>query len=195
MRHSFAPVRNVNVGLRAILRGDWEEEWPRTTQVVDYGIYYEQLSRYLQYFDRDRFSLTTYRAIKEAPQTVVRSICRFLGIPEDVDFSDVLGGKANKGVYSKLRLRLIQLTNPFRFEYFYDGQRLRPRENVGPFGRAVIRCARAVDRHLLQPVVANERPSLDPEIKAELAAHYRPDAKKLREEFDLDIEHWSVFAT
>jgi hypothetical protein len=42
-------------------------------------------------------------------------------------------------------------------------------------------------------VVTNERPSLDPEVKAELAAHYRPDAKKLREEFDLDLEHWSVF--
>lgn len=193
MRHSFAPVRNVNVGIRSILQGDWDDEWPRTSQIIDYGFYYRQLNRYLNHFGHDQFFVTTYQSIKEAPRSTVRSICQFLGVSEEMDLSETLNDRANKGVYSKLRLRLIQLTNPFRFEYFYDGQRLRPRENIGPFGRAVIRSVRAVDRRLLQHLVTSERPSLDQEVESELAAHYRPDSKKLKEEFDLDIEHWSVF--
>ena len=47
MRHGFALVEDMNAGLRAILRGEWREEYPRTTQIIDYGAYHTQLSLYL----------------------------------------------------------------------------------------------------------------------------------------------------
>jgi hypothetical protein len=193
MRHSFAPVRDVSTGLRAILRGEWKEEYPRTTQIVDYGAYHHQLSRYLRYYDPDRVFVTTYRSIKETPEATLRSLCRFLGIDEHRDLTDALSGRSNQGVYSKARIRLIRLTNPIRFEYFYDGQRLRPKDDIGSLGHVLMRFIRGVDRRLVKPLVTNERPSLHPDVKAELVEHYRSDAAKLRDEFDLDIDHWSVF--
>ncbi|MCS3672420.1 hypothetical protein GGQ21_003090 [Salinibacter ruber] len=195
MRHSFAPVRDVNTGLRAILHGGWEETYPRTRQIIEYGFYYEQLTRYLQHFDQYQFFVTTYQSIKETPQATVRAISEFLGVSKEADITDVLeNGKANKGLYSKLRLSWTRLTNPIQFEYFHGGQRLRPRENIGRLGRAFIRFVRGIDRRLLRPIVTNKRPSLNPDVEAELVRHYRSDAKALKEEFDLDIEHWSVFA-
>ncbi len=139
MRQSFAPVRDVNTGLRAILHGEWDETYARTSQIIEYGFYYEQLDRYLRHFDQDQFFLTTYRSITKAPRATVQAICQFLNVSEEVDLGDPLNGKSNEGVYSKLRLSLIQLTNPIRNEYFYDGQRLRPRQNIGRLGRAFIR--------------------------------------------------------
>jgi hypothetical protein len=152
------------------------------------------MNRYLRHFNRDRFFLTTYQSIKQSPRTTIQSICQLLGVSGDVDFSDALNGRTNEDVYSKPRLRLIQLTNPYRFEYFYDGQRLRHSEDIGLFGRVLIRLVRTLDRRFLEHVVTDERPSLDSEVKSELKAHYRPDAEKLRQGFDLDIEHWSVFS-
>lgn len=192
MRHGFAPVRDVDTGLRAILEGDWEEKYPRTSQIIDYGCYYRQLGRYLCHFNRDQLFVTTFRSIKEVPQVTVRAICEFLGVSKEVDLTNVLNGRAKEGIYSKLRLRLTRLTNPIQFEYFYDGRRLRPRDNLGKLSRAFVRFVREVDRRLLQPILPNERPSLQPNTKAKLVAYYRPDAKALEKEFDLDIEHWSV---
>ncbi len=53
---------------------------------------------------------------------------------------------------------------------------------------------RGIDRRLLRPIVTNKRPSLNPDVEAELVRHYRADAKALKEEFDSDVEHCSVFA-
>jgi hypothetical protein len=80
MRHSFAAVKDVNVGLQAILRGEWKKEYPRTSQIIDYGAYHSQLSRYLQHYDPDRFFATTYRSIKETPKDTLRALCGFLKI-------------------------------------------------------------------------------------------------------------------
>lgn len=182
------------MGLRAILHGNWDETYPRTSQIIEYGSYYEQLDRYRRHFDQDQFFVTTYQSIKETPQATVRAISEFLGVSKEADVTDALDGKANKGVYSKLRLSWTRLTNPIQFEYFHDGQRLRPRENIGRLGRAFIRFVRGIDRRLLRPIVANKRPSLNPDVEAELVRHYRSDAKALKEEFDLDVEHWSVCA-
>ena len=104
-----------------------------------------------------------------------------------------MDGRSNKGVYSKARIRLIRLTNPVRFEYFYEGQRLRPRDKVGRLGHAFMRLVRGIDRRVVQPLVSNERPSLRPDVQAKLAKYYRPDAAKLKDDFDLDIDHWTVF--
>ncbi|WP_423825073.1 sulfotransferase domain-containing protein [Salinibacter ruber] len=62
MRQNFAPVRNESTGLRAILHGEWDETYPRTSQIVEYGFYYEQLTRYLQHFDQDQFFVPTYQS-------------------------------------------------------------------------------------------------------------------------------------
>jgi len=193
MRHSFAPVRDVNAGLQAILRGEWDQEYPRTSQIINYGQYHSQLSRYLQHYDSDRFFLTTYRSIKETPEDTLRALCGFLGIEKNHDLTGAVDGRSNKGVYSKARIRLIRLTNPVRFEYFYEGQRLRPRDKVGRLGHAFMRLVRGIDRRVVQPLVSNERPSLRPDVQAKLAKYYRPDAAKLKDDFDLDIDHWTVF--
>jgi hypothetical protein len=194
MRQGFAPVRDVNAGLRAILRGEWKEEYPRTTQIIDYGSYHSQLSRYLQHYDPDRFFVTTYQSIKETPEVMLRALCGFLGIEGNHDLTGAVAGRSNEGVYSKARIQLIRLTNPLRFEYFYGGQRLRPRDKVGRLGHAFMRLVRGIDRRIVQPLVSNELPTLRPDVQAELAECYRPDAAKLKDDFDLDIDHWAVFS-
>ena len=57
-----------------------------------------------------------------------------------------------------------------------------------------MRLVRGIDHRIVQPLVTNERPSLRPDVQAELAEYYRPDAAKLKDDFDLDIDHWTVLS-
>jgi hypothetical protein len=192
VRHGFAPAKDVNTGLRAILEGHWEKRYPRTSEVILFGLYHAQLERYLSYYDRNQIFLATYRAVKEQPQTTMQSIYRFIGV-DSTFVPSMLGKQANVGVYSIPRLRVRRLMNPIRFTYHHGGQRLEPRESVGFIGRVAMRAIRKIDRTIMQRIFSNERPVLNSKVQKALAAYYHADAESLRDSFGLDIDHWSVF--
>jgi hypothetical protein len=83
--------------------------------------------------------------------------------------------------------------NPIRFTYHHGGRRLEPRESVGFIGRVAMRAIQKIDRTIMQRIFTNERPVLGSEVQQALAAYYHADAESLRDRFDLDIDHWSVF--
>jgi hypothetical protein len=192
MRQGFAPVVDVNRGLTEILNGNWEEAYPRTSQIIDYGEYHRQLSRYLKFYNRDAFFLTTYRDLTTRPEDTLRSIHEFLRV-QGGGLPDTLDERVNRGVYSLLRVRVVRWINFLRYEYFHDGQRLRPSSTIQAHERFGLRLLRAFDRRVLEPYLESGRPDLRPDVLGELVSHYQKDATHLRDSFDLDIDHWSVF--
>jgi hypothetical protein len=193
VRQGFAPAVDINEGLAAILDGRWRQRYPRTSQIIDYGKYGSHVMRYIDHFGRGRLFLTTHQAVKESPLDVAQSICQFLGLETRPDEFTLPSGKSNAGIYSMTRLRWLRLKNPIRFDYFHDGQRLKARPNIGPFGRLTLRLIDKVDREFLQAMTENTPPQLLPEVKKRLIETYRADVEILSTDYDLDIRHWSVF--
>jgi hypothetical protein len=147
----------------------------------------------MRHFDRKKMLVTSYYSLIEEKEKTVKEIFRFLGV-EDVKFSDQSTSKANIGKYSKTRLWVARLVNRMRYDYFHEGQRLRPKENIGAFGRIAIRALQALNQRVLG-VLETGRPSLQPRVHDRLVEYYREDAEHLRSTFDLDINHWSVFSS
>lgn len=193
VRQGFAPAVDINEGLEAILDGQWRQQYPRTSQVIDYGKYGTQVERYANLFTRDQLFLTTHQSVKRSPLSVAQSICQFLKLDTSPDEFTLPSGKSNAGTYSMTRLRWLRLKNPIRFDYFYGGQRLKPASNVGLIGRTTLRLIDVVDREFLQPMTENTPPQLLPEVKERLVETYREDVEVLNTNYNLDIRHWSVF--
>jgi hypothetical protein len=147
----------------------------------------------LRYFDQEDLFLTTYRALTTRPEDILQSIHGFLGVNKK-EPPDLLNSVPKKGAYSKVRLRVIRLINRLRFEYFYEGQRLRPKNHIGLLERIALKTLNAIDRRLLRRYVDEGRPSLQPEVHWKVSSYYRDDSQRLRDAFDLEVDHWSVFA-
>jgi len=191
VRQNFAPLVDVNQGLEKILKGRWSEKYPRTSQIIEYGKYYQQIERYLKYFDRESLYLTTYRAVTTRSEDVLGSIQDFLKV-NPKSFTGLSDSSANVGLYSKPRLLVARLVNRIRFEYFHNGQRMRPMKNIGLLKKITVRGLRNLNRHILQ-LFETGQPSLQTDVRGELVSYYRDDAERLRSTFDLDVDHWSVF--
>jgi len=125
---------------------------------------------------------------------LISSIYRFVGV-DDTFIPDVLNERANAGVYSMPRLRLRRLMNPIRFTYHHGGQRLERRKSIGRIGRVTVRTIRTFDHVVMKRLFPNKRPVLNPEVQQALATYYRADASALRDEFNLDVDHWTVFSS
>ena len=54
IKDGFLPNRPINDGLSKIISGDVRVEWPRGSQVIEYGLYANALKCYLAAFGADR---------------------------------------------------------------------------------------------------------------------------------------------
>jgi hypothetical protein len=191
VRQNFAPLVEVNRGLANILEDRWADLYPRTSQVIEYGMYYRQIERYLNYFDKKNLYITTYKKISNKTKNTIDKVCKFLDIERKIQ--KIKYKKCNAGKYSKVRLKVARLVNQMRFDYFHEGKRLRPKERIGFLEGVIFRVLKSFNQHVLT-LLETGKPSLNSDVHNRLVEHYRGDAEKLRSNFELDIDHWSVFS-
>ena len=51
MRYGFIPVFPIHEGLPKLIRGEYKQKYPRSKEIINFGFYYNHISRYLQYFN------------------------------------------------------------------------------------------------------------------------------------------------
>lgn len=61
------------------------------------GLYNEQLARWREYYDEDRFYVTEMRTLRKEPERVLNELCRFLGIEPAAGMLEQLKRSHNKG--------------------------------------------------------------------------------------------------
>ena len=192
MKGGFVPMVDINEGLLKIMSGVWSRRYPRAHEIIQFGRYFGQIDRYLEYFNEQQICITTTKSIKHRPGVVARRVYNLVGVSDSFEPS-VLNSKSNRGVYSLSRIRILRMQNPILFKYFYNGQRLTRRKDIGPLGWAAVGAIRAVDWLLSSVPSINGKPNLEEEVSSSLCDYYHSDAIKLQDKFDLDIGHWSVF--
>jgi hypothetical protein len=62
---------------------DIEKEMSAGSRIIDIGLYYKHISRYLKYFDMRDIRVLVFEDIKGNPKNLFSNVCSFLGVDDD----------------------------------------------------------------------------------------------------------------
>lgn len=189
MQWGWIPISPPAEGLRKLLNGDYQSAYPRSAEILEYGLYAQQLERYLDRFPRDRIKIILTDELRDEPQRVEVGVFQFLGV--DPQFRPSAGTQTrNEGVYSDRRLRVLRLRHRYilrEYPGFAGTYVERPNSVVGWL---VDRGIAAIDRIVLARLISNARPPIDDELKAQLAAYYATDVAELERMLGRNLRSW-----
>lgn len=189
MQSAAIPIRPLNEGIGDILEGVTQRAHPAASYILDYGLYARHLRRYLEHFERDRILILLYDDLKPDPMPMIQRTYRFLGVDDEYVPAGSLGARPMASVTSLPRLRLQKLVRPLFVRTEDDRTRTHTRRVFGPPLR---KAYNGFDRHVLGRLFPNERPQLDPPLRARLIERFRPDIEDLARLLDCSLDHWVV---
>lgn len=187
MRYGHIPLADPNEGLRQLLDGDVDESaHPRAQEVLEFGRYGDQLKHLIDHFPREQVLVLVFERFVDAPQQGFEVLAHHLGIDSaPLELPD----RQNAGVYSLPRLRFRRLFDPLI--RWRDPDTDRVFDRFGLFSRAIGQAVEIADRRLLEPLLGNERPTINSSLEEGLARTYAPTRKRLRDEIGLDVSPWT----
>lgn len=180
--HFLHMVRNGSEPLTDFALAIQEEETgayhKRSSQdYIGRGLYYDQLKRYFDMFDRAQVKVYLYEDLSNATLDTLRDIFRFLGV--DDSFVPDISLRRNVSGYAKYKTVDRFLTKPSVVKEIlkiYLPARLR------------WQLSRVFDdlktRNLVQP------PPVQPEVRRQLVKVYREDILRLQELIHRDLSEW-----
>ncbi len=176
VRWGLLPLMPLDEGMRLLLDGGLRDRDASAGDVLEWGRYGKHLTRYLEFFPRDRLMILLDQDLRNAPDVTMNAVARHLRI-EERRVGSVSRRGTNEGVYSRARLRFLRLRNPLVLRWDEDrtyAQIPKPR----PLAPCLVNSAvGAVDTTVLARIYDNARPTLSPEIDAELREFYRDDIR------------------
>lgn len=182
VRHGFLPLRPLDEAFEELLAGgstSMAAQYPRSPEVLDYGLYGKHLQRYLGYFSREQLMVFDQKGLTGDPTGSLRQAFEFVGAdPEFVPTAT--SSVSNRGVYSPRRLRLLRSKNRFMFHYTPTLDRRYPRR-PSPIGWLYNAGVVGVDRLVLSRFDEGRPPALSPEVRARVHAFYDEDRAVLSE--------------
>lgn len=188
VKFGFIPVMDINEALPKVLEGDALGN-PKTRELLSYGNYGTHLARWYATFPASQIHVVLQEDIKRSADAVLAGLAGFLGLQGEVPAAPK--GTANEGVYPLSRLKFLTRRN--RFMYDYDprnGKVIDRRMGAGTWLAAA--AITAIDRYALRRVIGNERPRLDPGIRARLVSYYRDEVARTRELLGRDLQGWDT---
>ncbi|HET8666226.1 MAG TPA: sulfotransferase domain-containing protein [Nocardioides sp.] len=179
VRHGFVPLAPLDEAFRAILDGSWVSEFPRTPEILTFGLYGEQLARYLSLYRPEQLLVFEQRDLIADTRTKVREAYAFIGVDPSFEVPQAANRVSNKGVYSYPRLRLLRTKNKTRFRYTPTMDRRYPKR-MTPWGWLYNAGVVGLDRTVLSRFDDGRPPELSDRIRAEVRDYYAEDRQLLR---------------
>ncbi len=139
--------------------------------------YFFQVEEFLRFYPPERILIQTSEQLNQTPAEVVNQVCEFAGVPAEFD------------------------DEPFRQRFHESSQKLRATwvERVGrrtmtnPRTRArVHRVASPIVKAVRRRGAPLQRPQVGHDERETLHRALQPDAERLRSEFDIELEGWTV---
>lgn len=194
MQVGIIPIRPLEEGINDLINGLYHERYPRAQEIIDYGFYYEQLTRYLQYFDRKQLLILQQDDLKASPQRVISQIYKFLEIEENY-LPKALNKQPKQSVYSIPRLKWLAMANRFFYTYRMDNNNLLalyPKRSK--LSRVVYYLCVLIDRTLLNFIFSNARMKISGATRKTLAGKYEKDVDALGKFLGKELTEWQQMA-
>jgi len=146
----------------------------RLPHVLEVGLYYKHLSRYLELFPRERIHVEIFEDIRGNPEVVFDRVCGFLEVKSGLR-PELLRRKVNAGNVAVAPPAL---------------QRWLARGRLGR--RAVAALSRSAVYRLARPAIARRfpYPELPLHLRRRLIDYYREDIQELSRLLGRDLDEW-----
>lgn len=143
-----------------------------TGHYLSTGEYADQLGRFLALFPREQLHVWLYDDLDSDPDRVIGEVFGAIGVDPDVRATTAERHNVG-GVPSSTRDRVLLSAR----------DRLRPVLGHLPLAGLRRRVSSTLDSRL-------ERPTIDPDVRAKLVDHFRPDIERVQVLLDRDLSIW-----
>jgi len=191
IKTGFLPPVHINKGLKKVLSGGWVTEYPRSVELVEYGMYYKHLKRYLKYFGKTKIKVIFHSNIKKSPKNEIKKICKFLDVSKESIPNNSLEKEPKASVYELDRLARMQRANRLINRYSKDGMRMHRlpiKDNPLLYCWHVLLRIRDFADHVLRG--SGSKPNLSPSLLKQLHDRYKKDIQKLEKLLEKDLSKW-----
>lgn len=186
MEEAFIPQMDIEKCMRRALTGALQREYPRSSQILEFGLYYKSLRLYQSVLERDRMLVIDQADFLKNKEQVLRSVFAFLGVDDDFVPADLTSRK-QRGHYHPLSQRLARLANAIAHRRDEENLRAHPRGLPARLiGRSLKEAANLIEAALL----SGRRPQISAACRAELYAYYREDIENLERLIGWDCSAW-----
>jgi len=189
-RLGVIPLGPLNDGLAKLMSGAYATQYPRSSEIIEFGLYAKQLSRYLQHFEREQMMIILHRELRDDPLAVMQKIYHFLDVNEQY-VPRGLHRQPKRSIYSQTRLAFRRTLAPLYFGSMVDKEGnlfLNPRRNI--VSRGIHLLVAGFDRVILANVLPNTKPQLPKDLDHQLRHLYANDVKALSGLLDQDLSAW-----
>jgi hypothetical protein len=191
MMHGFIPIRPVEEGLTSIINGEYKVSYPKSAEIIEYGLYHRHLSRYLNYFDRKKIFIVLFDVLKEKPVNSIRQIYRFIGVNSEYTSKSMeMKSRRNSSIYSLARLRLLTFRNRFIYTYYHNQTKCFLKKHPKLLDRLMNKALTWVDHRFLAPVCENSKPVLSPHLNKRLFEIYEEDIDGIENLLGRTLPSW-----
>jgi hypothetical protein len=188
MAYGYIPKVNIETGLTRILNGEYEDAHPRSTEILENGLYFKHLTTYRKYFDeRNIFVLLQDDLVRNQGKAVC-SIFDFLNLDSSF-ISSRLNARPSAVIYSIPRLKFTSLANGYKYNYLYGGQEVEVKER-SLFEKAITKTIYKIDHHVLARLFGNEAPELSNRLIKRIRSVYSDDLRNLNRLINRDLSSW-----
>ena len=189
MRGSYLPVLDPEIGLARLLDADpdFAAAWPRSWEVLEFGLYHKHLIGYAPFLDRGTIKVLLQEDVIRDPVGAARGLYAFLGVDEGFTPRRT-ATRPQAVVYDLRRLRWLQTAGRLTMRKNADKTRsIGHRNRLAQVG---YRAWRAVDETLMERLFPSRKPRLSAALKDRLAACYRDDIARLEGLIGRDLSGW-----
>lgn len=185
LKAGHIPLVPVDHGLRAILEGKWQKDYPHATTILTYGRYDEHLARFAEYFVAERTKLVVLDDISLDPEGVVQDLYRFLEIDDSV-VPQRTDERPMSATYSLNRLQINRMLMPLVYKAGSNHARFYPRPGTKPLRYLIT----GFDRYILAHLFKSPKPTIAHSVIKALKAYYKDDVERLRGRLNHPLEGW-----
>lgn len=159
--------------------GNIEKEMSTGSRIVDIGLYYKHISRYLKYFDIEDIKILIFEDVKNNPKKLFSNVCSFLGVDDGFEPSNLNEKYGGSRPLPKFRDVWKMVVNAS----MYMSRKSKKIASVLEY----VRKSRVVE-YIHRINSGEEYPKISNEKREELKSYYKHDVNKISEMLERELK-------
>lgn len=191
MAGAYIPLMDAEAGLRNLIEGRYETQYPRAHEILEFGKYHKYLSMYQHYLETGRMLLIRQEDLLSDPDRNFRRAFEFLDV--DPRFCPMRQKAMRQaGHYNLISQRILRARTAVAFHKNEQNTRAFRRNSLARrlSGKALYFASTLLSEYVLD----NRKPKLSDACTASLYGYYRDDVEKLEALTGWDLSSWKIGA-
>jgi hypothetical protein len=192
VRYGFLPFLDIGAGVRGLLSGEIQRDWPRGHEVLGFSRYGDAMTGYLDTLGQDQVRYFTHDEVKADAVGVIRRVCDFLGVSSAGDIV-LPKDRPQKVMYAMERLRFLRHANEATMEMDAAGRAVRFKPlPLSEHDEAWDYMVAQFDQKVMADKYPNVPPRLDPATWDMLYAYFRDDIARTEALLGRALPSWHL---